>query len=45
MTTKESFDALAAIEAEKNPYEFTREEWRTFTEGTTVRDSRYSLKK
>lgn len=31
MTSKESFDILSAIEAEKNPYEFTREEWRTFT--------------
>lgn len=31
MTTKESFDALAAVKAEKNPYEFTPEEWRTFS--------------
>lgn len=41
MTTKESFDALAAIEAEKNPYEFTREEWRSFTE--EQKNARYEL--
>ena len=32
MTTKESFAALEAVRAEKNPYKLTREEWRTFTE-------------
>lgn len=32
MTTKESFEALEAVRAEKNPYDLTREEWRTFSE-------------
>lgn len=32
MTTKESFAALAAVKAEKNPYELTREEWHSFTQ-------------
>lgn len=41
MTTKESFDALAAIKAEKNPYELTREEWRTFTD--EQKEARYKL--
>lgn len=41
MTTKESFDALATIEAEKNPYRFTREEWRTFSE--EQKHARYEL--
>ncbi len=41
MTTKESFDALAAIEAEKNPYDMTPEEWRTFTK--EQKHERYEL--
>lgn len=32
MTTKESFAALEAVRAEKNPYDMTREEWLSFTE-------------
>lgn len=41
MTTKESFDALAAIEAEKNPYDLPPEEWRTFTK--EQKHERYEL--
>lgn len=41
MTTKESFDALAAIEAEKNPYDLTREEWLSFTQ--EQKNARYKL--
>lgn len=41
MTTKESFEALTAVEAEKNPYEFTRDEWRTFT--PEQKEERYKL--
>lgn len=43
MTTKESFDALTAIEAEKNPYELTREEWHTFTQ--EQKNARYKLQR
>lgn len=32
MTTAESFSALKAVEAEENPFMFTKEEWHTFTE-------------
>lgn len=32
MTTEESLAQLEAIKNENNPYEFTREEWRTFSE-------------
>lgn len=39
MTTKESFAALEAIKAEKNPYKLTPEEWRTFT--PEQKDARY----
>lgn len=39
MTTKESFAALEAIKAEKNPYQLTPEEWRTFT--PEQKDARY----
>ncbi|WP_290375160.1 hypothetical protein [uncultured Duncaniella sp.] len=32
MTTEESFAVLKAVKAEKNPYDFTPEEWRTFSD-------------
>lgn len=41
MTTKESFAALEAIKAEKDPYRFTPEEWRTFT--PEQKEARYKL--
>lgn len=41
MTTEESFAQLEAIENEKNPYDMTLEEWRTFT--PEQKDARYEL--
>lgn len=41
MTTEESFAALASVEAEKNPYKLTKEEWRSFT--PEQKDERYKL--
>lgn len=43
MTTKESFDALEAVKAERNPHNFTKEEWRTFTE--QQKNDRYELQR
>lgn len=41
MTTEESFAVLKSVEAEKNPYDFTKEEWRTFSE--EQKNARYEL--
>lgn len=41
MTTEESFAQLEAVKNEKNPHEFTREEWRTFSE--EQKNARYEL--
>lgn len=41
MTTEESFAQLEAVKNEKCPYEFTREEWRTFSE--EQKNARYEL--
>lgn len=41
MTTEESFAILKAVEEEKNPYDFTKEEWRTFSK--EQKDARYEL--
>lgn len=43
MTSEESFAALASVEAEMNPYEFTKEEWRYFTEAQKA--ERYVLQR
>lgn len=41
MTAKESFEKLAEIRAEVNPYSFTKDEWHTFTD--EQKKSRYKL--
>ncbi len=43
MTTEESFAALEAVKAEKNPYELTREEWRSFS--PEQKKERYKLQR
>ena len=41
MTSEESFAALKAISEEKNPYEFTPDEWRTLND--EQKEDRYAL--
>ena len=43
MTSEESFAALASVKAEKNPYQLTKEEWRSFTQ--EQKDERYKLQR
>ena len=43
MTSEESFAALASVKAEKNPYQLTKEEWRSFSQ--EQKDERYKLQR